>query len=128
RVLTADQNELNRLSENSLHLIQSHDIDKTVAIFADLYRGSESQQQESADNLETYAIPIGRLPKGISRSLISARSRALELRERAEEAREDVLERIEEARDDFRFAAKRFEIRVRRRVKRAAERLRREDQ
>ncbi|MFM7014573.1 MAG: glycosyltransferase, partial [Actinomycetota bacterium] len=51
RVLTADQNELNRLSENSLHLIQSHDIDKTVAIFADLYRGSESQQQESADNL-----------------------------------------------------------------------------
>jgi glycosyltransferase involved in cell wall biosynthesis len=33
KVLTADQKELDRLSENSLHLIQSHDIDRTIRIF-----------------------------------------------------------------------------------------------
>jgi hypothetical protein len=41
-------------------------------------------------------------------------------------AREEVLERIEEVRDDVVFAARRIEIRVRRGVKKAAERLRRE--
>ncbi|MEL0261594.1 MAG: glycosyltransferase, partial [Aquiluna sp.] len=39
RVLAADQKELSRLSENSLHLIQSHDIQRTRGIFEDLYRG-----------------------------------------------------------------------------------------
>ncbi|NCW23675.1 MAG: glycosyltransferase family 4 protein, partial [Actinobacteria bacterium] len=39
RVLTADQAELARLSENSLHLIRSHDIERTLKIFEDLYQG-----------------------------------------------------------------------------------------
>jgi len=41
RVLTADQAELARLSENSLHLIRSHDIERTLKIFEDLYQGVE---------------------------------------------------------------------------------------
>lgn len=126
KVLTADQAELNRLSENSLHLIQSHDIDRTVEIFESLYRGEFETGNETSDNLATYSLPIGTLSKTLSRSVMLARKRAAELRERAEEAREEVLEKLEEARDDFRFAAKRIEIRVRKGVKRAAERLRRE--
>jgi len=128
RVLTAPQKELDRLSENSLHLIQSHDIDATVKIFEGLYRGEEGHQRESADNLATYSLPIGRLSKTMSRTLMLARKRSVELRELADEAREDVRERIEEAREEFKFAAKNIEIRVRKGVKRAAARLRREQE
>jgi hypothetical protein len=38
-------------------------------------------------------------------------------------AREEVLERIDGVREDVVFAARRFEIRVRRSVKKAAERV-----
>jgi glycosyltransferase involved in cell wall biosynthesis len=137
RVLTASQSELDRMSENSLHLIQSHDIDTTIKIFEGLYSGDTGQPEESADNLATYSLPIGQLSKRVSRSIMLARKRSAELRaraeeagaellERAEDAREDVLERIEGVREDVVFAARRFEIRVRRSVKKAAERLRRE--
>lgn len=137
KVLTASQEELDRLSENSLHLIQSHDIETTIKIFEGLYRGDKQPGAESADNLATYSLPIGRLSKTVSRSILLARKRSAELRERAEQAREElrgraegareeVLERFEEVRDDVVFAAKRIEIRVRKGVKKAAERLRRE--
>lgn len=139
RVLTASQEELDRLSENSLHLIQSHDIATTIKIFEGLYRGDTQESEESADNLATYSLPIGQLSKRVSRSIMLARKRSAELRaraeearaelrERAEEAREEVREKIEEVRDDVMFAAKRIEIRVRRGVRKAAERLRREEQ
>lgn len=128
RILTADQSELDRLSANSLHLIQSHDIEKTIKIFEGLYRGTEIEERESSDNLDTYSLPIGQLSKAMSRSLLLAQKRSAELREKAEAARDEVIEKLEEVRDDFVFAAKKFEIRVRRGVKRAAERLRREEQ
>jgi glycosyltransferase involved in cell wall biosynthesis len=139
KVLTASQQELDRLSENSLHLIQSHDIDTTIKIFEQLYRGESSEQQESADNLATYSLPIGQLSKRVSRSIMLARKKSAELRaraeeagsellERAEEAREEVLEKMEEVRDDVVFAARRIEIKVRKGVKKAADRLRREGQ
>jgi glycosyltransferase involved in cell wall biosynthesis len=139
KVLTANQAELDRMSENSLHLIQSHDIDTTIKIFEGLYRGNVQEPEESADNLATYSLPIGQLSKRISRSIMLARKRSAELRakaeeagaelrERAEEARDDVREKFEEVREDVVFAAKRIEIRVRKGVKKAAERLRREEQ
>ena len=139
KVLTASQEELDRLSENSLHLIQSHDIDTTIKIFEGLYRGKEETTEESADNLATYSLPIGQLSKRVSRSIMLARKRSAELRAKAEEARaelrekagearDEVLVKIEEVREDVVFAAKRIEIRVRKGVKKAAERLRREEQ
>jgi glycosyltransferase involved in cell wall biosynthesis len=139
KVLTADQKELDRLSENSLHLIQSHDIETTIKIFEGLYRGDAEEPEESADNLATYSLPIGQLSKRLSRSIMLARKRSAELRARAEEAgaelrgraqeaRGEVIDRIEEVREDVVFAARRIEIRVRRGVKKAAERLLREEQ
>jgi glycosyltransferase involved in cell wall biosynthesis len=138
RVLTADQKELDRLSENSMHLIQSHDIDRTIKIFEGLYSGETQEENETADNLATYSLPIGSLSKSISRSIALARRRSAKLREqaeltrkeliaRAEDARDEVIERLEEVRDDVAFAAKKLEIRVRKGVKKAAERLRREE-
>jgi hypothetical protein len=137
-VLTADQKELDRLSENSLHLIQSHDIDRTIKIFEGLYSGKVQDQSETADNLDTYSLPIGSLSKTLSRSIALARRRSALLREkaelaskelimRAEDARDEVKEKIEEVRDEVAFAAKKLEIRVRKGVKKAAERLRREE-
>ncbi len=139
RVLTASQEELDRLSENSLHLIQSHDSDTTIKIFEGLYRGKDETTEESADNLATYSLPIGQLSRRVSRSIMLARKRSAELRAKAEEAsaelrekageaRDGVLVKIEEVREDVVFAAKRIEIRVRKGVKKAAERLRREEQ
>jgi glycosyltransferase involved in cell wall biosynthesis len=139
KVLTASQEELDRLSENSLHLIESHDIGRTIKIFEGLYRGDTDEPEESADNLATYSLPIGQLGKRVSRSIMLARKRSAELRaraeeagadlrEKAEEAREEVIERIEEVREDVAFAARRIEIRVRKGIKKAAERLRREEQ
>jgi LPXTG-site transpeptidase (sortase) family protein len=137
KVLTADQKELDRLSENSLHLIQSHDIDRTIRIFEGLYSGEEQEENETADNLDTYSLPIGSLSKSISRSIALARRRSAKLREqaeqaskellsRAEDARDEVKERLEEVRDEVAFAAKKLEIRVRKGVRKAAERLRAE--
>jgi hypothetical protein len=137
-VLTADQKELDRLSENSLHLIQSHDIDRTIKIFEALYSGETQEQSETADNLDTYSLPIGSLSKTLSRSIALARRRSALLREkaeiaskelilRAEDARDEVKEKIEEVRDEVAFAAKKLEIRVRKGVRKAAERLRREE-
>ena len=128
RVLTASQEELDRLSENSLHLIQSHDIDTTIKIFEGLYRGTKGASDETADNLATYSLPIGRLSKRVGRSLIAAQIRSAKLRARAEKSRGEVQQLIEDVRDDFVFAARRIEIRVRKSVKKAAERLRREEQ
>lgn len=136
-VLTASQSELDRLSENSLHLIQSHDIDATIKIFEGLYHGEIANAQESADNLATYSLPIGQLSRRVSRSIMLARKRSAELRLRAEEAGAELRnraeevgaefrERAEEAREDFVFAARRIQVRLRRSVRRAAERLRRE--
>jgi hypothetical protein len=138
KVLTGDQKELDRLSENSLHLIQSHNMDRTVKIFEGLYSGEKQEKSETDDNLATYSLPIGSLSKTLSRSIAIARRRSAKLREqaelasreliaRAEDARDEVKERLEEVRDEVAFAAKKLEVRVRKGVKKAAERLRREE-
>ncbi len=138
KILTADQKELDRLSENSLHLIQSHDIDRTIGIFESLYRGDEQEQRETADNLDTYSLPIGNLSKTLSRSIALARKRSAQLRARAERARSELLVRaesagdevkgrFEEVRDEVSFAAQRLELRIRGGVRKAANRLRLED-
>lgn len=137
KVLTADQRELDRLSENSLHLIQSHEMKRTIEIFEALYSGVSQEVVETADNLATYSLPIGSLSKTLSRSIALARKRSAEIRERAElardemltraeDARDEVIEKLEEVREEVAFAARKLEIRVRRGVKKAADRLRRE--
>jgi LPXTG-site transpeptidase (sortase) family protein len=138
RVLIADQSELDRLSENSLHLIQSHDIKRTIGIFEGLYRGDDLEENETADNLDTYSLPIGTLSKTLSRSLALTRRRSAKIRARAENARDRFLARAETAgqevrgrlegvRNEVSFAAMRFELRVRKGVRKAAHRLRYEE-
>lgn len=129
RVLTADQDELDRLSENSLHLIKSHDIQRTLTIFEGLYRGDIGGAKTTDDNSEDYSRPIGRLT-GVLRDRL--RGTASDLRERASEAREELADRVgelredvRELRDEVRERARKMDKKVRKTVKKAASRVRR---
>jgi hypothetical protein len=97
RVLSADHAELSRMSENSLHLIQAHDINRTITIFEDLYRGVGENRPTTADNEPSYMIPIGRLSAGVRKRLNEFRQDAVNLRRRAEDASESARGRFSEA-------------------------------
>lgn len=102
RILTADQTELNRLSENSLHLIQAHDINRTVRIFEDLYLGVGEAEPTTDDNKPSYMAPIGRLSESLRSKLVEWRADALALRSRAETLRHEARERLVEMRQEVR--------------------------
>ena len=138
RVLTADPAELKRLSENSLHLIQSHDIQRTLTIFESLYRGDQDGDNTTDDNRDEYLRSIGRLSESLQERVDALRQAAIALRERAgdrreevreklEEVREEVREIIEEARDVAKKRAKKVSKQVKKSVKKASDRLRNED-
>jgi glycosyltransferase involved in cell wall biosynthesis len=101
-VLTADKHELERMSENSLHLIQAHDITNTLNIFENLYQGIGEFAPTTEDNFEGYSEPIGRLSESLRERVNSFRSSASELRGRMDEIRYGLRERITEAREDLR--------------------------
>ena len=129
-ILSADEKELARLSENSLHLIQAHDIARTITIFEDLYRGTGADVPTTADNEPGYHQPIGRLSASLRKRVEEFRNDALNLRRRAEDAsehargrfsgaaeearerlhevREEVREQLSEFRSDVSDAAKRL--------------------
>lgn len=101
-VLTADEEELERLSENSLHLIQAHDITNTLNIFENLYRGIGEFSPTTEDNLAGYLEPIGRLNDSLRERVASFKESASELRGRMDEIRYGIQERLSEAREDIR--------------------------
>jgi hypothetical protein len=121
RILQADDQELLRLSENSLHLIRAHDIVRTVSIFEDLYRGIGEDAPTTADNEGSYSEPIGRLSESIRERLHEFRSDAERLRKRAGDLSHDAKERFGEVREEVREQLS--EIRTE--VERAAKKLRR---
>jgi hypothetical protein len=121
RVLSADKAELNRLSENSLHLIQSHDIKRTLSIFEDLYQGVGESAPTTDDNKPSYMAPIGRLNDSVRSRLVEWRADALALRSRAEGVRIEAVERILELRDDVRGQL----TDLRKEIQRQAKKLRR---
>lgn len=131
RILTANQDELDRLSENSLHLIKSHDIQRTLTIFEGLYRGDSEADKTTDDNSEDYSRPIGRLTDSLRERL---RGTASEIREKASEAREEfnekvgeLREEVRELREEVRERARVVDKKVRKTVRRAANRVRRTD-
>jgi glycosyltransferase involved in cell wall biosynthesis len=119
RVLTADKAELARLSENSLHLIRSHDIERTLTIFEDLYQGIGDALPTTDDNRPAYMLPIGRLNDSVRARLQDWREDAVNLRRRAEDlsqeardrlsgVREEVMGQIDELRAEVRRQAKKW--------------------
>jgi glycosyltransferase involved in cell wall biosynthesis/vacuolar-type H+-ATPase subunit H len=138
RVLTADPAELKRLSENSLHLIQSHDIQRTLTIFESLYRGDQDGENTTDDNRDEYLRSIGRLSESLQERVDALRQAAMAMRERAGDRREEVREKLEEVRDEVREIieearveakkrAKKVTKQVKKSVKKASDRLRNDD-
>ena len=117
KVATADQKELDRLSENSIHLIQSHDIKRTLAIFEGLYRGDQDARQQSDDNLEEYSKPIGRLNVAARRAEARMRKQALKALGRINDFGDEIKDGLEEIRSDVVKQAKKVDKQVRRGVK-----------
>lgn len=134
RVLTADKKELARLSENSLYLIQSHDIERTLNIFEGLYRGDQDADKTSDDNRAAYLEPIGRLNARLKAQVNLMRKQAIALREasqnlveKAEEITEDAVKRAKEANAKVKKSAVEAANKAKSAVKEVAERLRSED-
>lgn len=126
-ILEADAAELARLSENSLHLIQSHDIERTLKIFEDLYRGVGEAAPTTMDNSPEYLRPIGKLPEAVSRRIKDWREDAMELRKRADRLRDEARGRLEGARgriDSVRAEVKEQLTEIRSEVTEAAKKLR----
>jgi glycosyltransferase involved in cell wall biosynthesis len=127
KVLSADKVEFDRMVNNSLHLIEAHDIGKTLDIFEQLYRG-EKPAVTTADNEDEYHAPIG--SRAIVRAIKDARERLSDARdgviERLDEMGEAVVERFEDIRFDVRSNTKKINRKIKRGMKRAIERMRRE--
>lgn len=134
KVLTADKKELARLSENSLYLIQSHDIERTLNIFEGLYRGDQDAEKTSDDNREGYLEPIGRLNARLKAQVVLMRKQALALREaslnlvdKAEELAEDAVRRAKRANAKVKKSAVETANKAKSAVKDVAERLKSDD-
>jgi glycosyltransferase involved in cell wall biosynthesis len=133
RIFTADEAELERLSANSLHLIQAHDINRTLDIFENLYRG-ETEDSTTDDNLAAYAEPIGVLSAALQDRVNQLRTRsrelrlgASELRDRANDRFEEVQERLDDLRDEVLESVKRAGKKVKRGMRKAAENFKASD-
>ena len=122
RVATADQKELNRLSENSIHLIQAHDIKKTLKIFEGLYRGDQDARVESEDNLEGYSRPIGRLSIAVRRAELRVRRQTLVALGKITDLGEDLKDGMDDLRADVVKQAKKVDKQVRKGVKKTVNR------
>lgn len=134
RILTADKKELARLSENSLYLIQSHDIERTLKIFEGLYRGDKDAVKTSDDNRAEYGEPIGRLNARLKAQVVLMRKQALALREaslvlvdKAEGIAEDAVKRAKKANAKVKKTAIETAEKAKSAVKDVAERLKSDD-
>jgi len=128
RIATADQKELNRLSENSIHLIQSHDIKRTLTIFEGLYRGDQDARRESDDNSADYMKPIGRLNIAVRRAQLRVRRQALVALGKISDLGEDIKDGLDELREDVKRQAKRVDRQVRKGVSKAKQAIKRLDE
>jgi glycosyltransferase involved in cell wall biosynthesis len=124
-ILNADQQELNRLSENSLHLIQSHDIERTIRIFENLYVGIRDESSTTDDNSPDYMQPIGKLNEAISTRLASWRHSAVEIGRRAEDMSQDALEKLNEVREEVSEQLSDIKDEIKEQISEAAKRIKR---
>ena len=122
KIATANQKELDRLSENSLHLIQSHDIKRTLAIFEGLYRSEEGSKRETDDNMPEYMKPIGRLSVAVRRAELRMRKQTLLALGKISDLGDDIKDGLEELRDDVKRQAKKVDKQVRKGVKKTVTR------
>lgn len=121
-IFTATAPELQRMANNSLHLIQSHDITKTLDLFEQIYRGQVTSAVSTEDNHETYTQPI-QITRSVELGIDSLRNAAKSFRDSATEIRNGVVERLSSARGEVVERFEDIEFKVVSRSKRAGRRL-----
>jgi len=136
QMFTADSRELKHYAHASLHLIQSHDINTTLDIFEQIYRGQAASLQ-TADNLSDYGQPVpedavlSEMVAAIRKSAAALASAAGDLRdgvlERLSDVRGEVVERFEEMGYEVLRRSKKAQKRIERVIARTLERFRRHD-
>jgi glycosyltransferase involved in cell wall biosynthesis len=122
RVFAMDAQSLQTLGENSLHLIQSHDINRTLDAFEKIYRGEYKDLRDTVDNEPDYYEP-SKARELVLASVSSARKAALSARGGVSNLTSGVLERLSGVRGEVveRFSGLRFEASSR--TERASRRL-----
>lgn len=122
------------MSENSLYLIQSHDIERTLAIFEGLYRGDQDAARTSDDNREDYLLPIGRLNSRLHKQMLVLRKQTVALRaaslslvDKAEDAVDEMRDKLDDLRGDLLKRTKKVARKAKKAIIEAAESLKSDD-
>ena len=136
RVFAMNDTELQTLGDKSLHLIQSHDINRTLDAFEKIYRNQMADLSDTVDNepdyqLATSSIAVVKSSASSARAA-AARGNLTNLRsgvvERLNGVRGETLERF----DDLRFEVTRHTSKARRKITksiaRALDRFRNRDE
>lgn len=121
RVFTLDHDELERLSRNSQHLIQSHDINRTLDIFERIYRG-EVVRELTPDNDLEYSQAIGST-ETVRAGVEALRTAAKGIQDAAAGIKDGVLERLSDASGEVVERFENIEYQVLRRARKAGRQL-----
>lgn len=124
RVFAMPDQQLQLLGDKSLHLIQSHDINRTLDAFEKIYRAQMVDLSDTLDNEPDY-MDSSRRSDIVARSVAAARSAAGTARDSMATISSGVLERLSGVRGEAveRFDEIKFE--VTKRTKQASRKIRR---
>ncbi len=111
RVFAMNDAELQTLGDKSLHLVQSHDINRTLDAFEKIYRNQMADLSDSVDNEPDYLLATSSIAI-VKSSASSARAAAAAARGNLSNLRSGVVERLNGVRGETleRFDDLRFEV------------------
>ena len=111
RVFDMNDSELQTLGDKSLHLIQSHDINRTLDAFEKIYRNQMADLSDTVDNEPDYLLATSSIAI-VQTSASSARDAASSARGNLSNLRSGVLERLNGVRGETleRFDDLKFEV------------------
>lgn len=111
RVFSMNDTELQTLGDKSLHLIQSHDINRTLDAFEKIYRNQMVDLSDTVDNEPDYLLATSSIAI-VKSSAKSARDAAAAARGNLSNLRSGVIERLNGVRGETleKFDELRFEV------------------
>jgi hypothetical protein len=138
RVFAMNDADLQTLGDKSLHLIQSHDINRTLDAFEKIYRNQMADLSDTVDNEPDYLLATSSIAI-VTNSASSARAAAAAARGNLSNLRSGVVERLNGVRgetlekfDDLRFEVTRQTSKATRKITksiaRALDRFRNRDE
>ena len=114
RVFAMNDSDLQTLGDKSLHLIQSHDINRTLDAFEKIYRNQMIDLSDTVDNEPDYLLATRSIAI-VKSSARSARDAAASARDSLSNIRSGVMERLNGVRGESleKFDELKFEVSTR---------------